>query len=183
MRAWILGLSLGSALMLAGCSDAELASLEQRLGELRSRPSGKVAPLPETPQYHAVTYDQAGRRSPFMPELPEPEKAASAGQDLAPDLSRPRDPLEAYPLDELTLVGTLHIDGHRSALVRDPRGQVHRLFAGDYLGTDFGRIVAVTDASVQLVEIVSNGQSGWIERSRALSLNDSDNDSGERGLQ
>ncbi|GHA98695.1 pilus assembly protein PilP [Modicisalibacter luteus] len=168
-------LALGIVIGLTACSDAELDSLDQRLIAMRDSPTGKVAPLPEAPVYRAVTYDQAGLRSPFLPERPEPEETP-AGENLAPDLTRPRDPLEAYPLDELTLVGTLQIDGRRSALVRDPEGQVHRAYLGDYLGTDFGRIVAITEASLQLVEVVTNGQRGWIERSRTLYLNNDDTD-------
>lgn len=156
-------------LVLAGCSEVGLPALERELAELRVRPTGEIASLPRTPQYRAVTYDQGDGRSPFLPERPETERAGGGG-NLAPDLSRPRDPLEAYALDSLRLVGTLSVDGRRSALVRDPQGQVHRLHAGEHMGTDFGRIVGITDSSVQLVEIVSNGQGGWTERSRNISL-------------
>jgi type IV pilus assembly protein PilP len=166
-------LALSAAMVLTACSDAELASLDQRLIALRDSPAGKVAPLPEAPEYRAVTYDQAGSRSPFLPRRPEQE-SASEGGDLAPDLTRPRDPLEAYPLDDLTMVGTLQVDGGRSALIRDPRGQVHRVYLEDHMGSDFGRVVAITETSLQLVEIVTNGQQGWIERSRMLSLNNDD---------
>ncbi|MCG7601429.1 pilus assembly protein PilP [Halomonas sp. McH1-25] len=166
-------LALSAVAALTACSDAELASLDQRLSALRDSPTGTVEPLPAVSDYRAVTYDQAGQRSPFLPERPE-QQDATQGDDLAPDLTRPRDPLEAYPLDDLTMVGTLLIDGGRSALIRDPQGKVHRVYLGDHLGTDFGRIVAITEGSLQLVEIVTNGQRGWIERSRTLSLNNDD---------
>lgn len=156
--------------LLTGCSDAELSTLDARLAELRERPSGQVDALPQTPQYQAVSYDQADRRSPFRPERAESDPQQDDSDDLAPDLDRPRDPLEAYPLAALQLVGTLSIDGRRSALLRDPGGQVHRVYVGAHMGTDFGRIVSITDASVQLVEIVPNGQGGWMERSRTISL-------------
>lgn len=156
--------------LMSGCSDAELAALDAQLAELRARPAGKIDALPQAPQYQAVSYDQADGRSPFMPERPASEQSRD-DSDLAPDLSRPRDSLEAYPLDALRLVGTLSIDGRRSALVRAPDGQVHRLHVGMHMGTDFGRIVSITNASVQLVEIVPNGQGGWTERSQNISLN------------
>ena len=156
--------------LLSGCQDAEIAALDRRLDEIRAAPTGQVAPLPASPQYLAVTYDQANLRSPFMPERPEPEEKSLEGIDLAPNLDRPRDPLEQYPLEGLLLVGTLSIDGINSALVRDPQGEVHRVHVGEHMGTDFGRIVSITDSALQLVEIVSNGQGGWIERTRNLSL-------------
>lgn len=166
---------LALILPMAGCSDSELSALEHRLADMRSRPVGKVSALPETPQYHVVTYDQAKGRNPFMPERPE-TKHVEEGNDLAPDFSRLREPLESYPLDSLKLVGTLNIDRQRSALVRDPEGKVHRLHRGAHLGTDFGRITEITDTAIQLTEIVSNGQNGWTERSRLISLNnDADN--------
>jgi len=155
--------------LLAGCSDARLDALDQRLASLRAKPSGELPALPETPDYRPVTYDQAGARSPFRPERPASGDAADNG-DLKPDLSRPREALERFTLDSLTLVGTLMVDGRSSALVRDPEGQVHRVYAGGYLGTDFGRISKISDRAVDLVEIVSNGQRGWIERRRTLSL-------------
>ena len=167
---------LGSllALTMAGCSDSELPVLERQLADLRARPTGQVAPLPEAPEYRPVTYDQAAGRSPFAPERPEPEPAGIDDSSLAPDLERPRDPLEAYTLDSLTLVGTLRIDDRVSALVRDPEGEVHRLYPGEHLGTDYGRIIGIDETSMQLTEIVPNGQGGWIERSRNIALNDRD---------
>lgn len=175
MNSFVGALTASGALWLAACSDAELTSLDQRLDALRDSPTGKVAPLPEPPEYHAVTYDQAGLRSPFLPERPEQESAAQ-GADLAPDFTRPREPLEAYSLDTLVLVGTLFIDGTYSALVRDPEGEVHRVHVGDHLGTDFGRIVAIGAMALQLVEIVTNGQRGWVERSQTLYLNNDEAD-------
>lgn len=157
-------------LILSGCQDAEIPTLDRKLDEIRATPAGQVVPLPQAPRYQAVTYDRAGVRSPFVPERPEPEKNNTEGIDLAPNLDRARDPLEQYPLDGLRLVGTLSTDGRNSALVRDPQGKVHRVYVGGHMGTDFGRIVSITDSSVQLVEIVSNGQGGWIERTRNISL-------------
>ncbi|WP_230086176.1 pilus assembly protein PilP [Halomonas sp. 328] len=158
---------------LVGCGDPDIAGLDRQLAEIRANPGRlELSPLPDTPGYVAISYDQADRRSPFMARLPEPEGALAGGsEDLAPDMARAREPLERYPLDRLALVGTLSVGGQPSALVRAPDGEVHRLRNGNYLGTDFGRIVSITEASVQLVEVVPNGRGGWIERVRSLSLN------------
>lgn len=157
-------------LALTGCQDAEIPLLDRKLDEIHATPTGQIVPLPQTPRYQAVTYDRAGARSPFLPERPELESKSIEGIDLAPNLDRARDPLEQYSLDGLRLVGTLSTDGRNSALVRDPQGKVHRVYVGEHMGTDFGRIVGITDSSVQLVEIVSNGQGGWDERARNISL-------------
>ncbi|WP_048308038.1 pilus assembly protein PilP [Halomonas sp. PR-M31] len=159
-------------IVLTGCSDSDLGGLERQLNVLQSRPTGQVAPLPEAPVYRPVTYDQAAGRSPFAPRRPETEQDRDLGQELAPDLQRPREPLEAYTLESLILVGTLRTDERTSALIRDPQGEVHRLYVGGHLGTDFGRIIHIDERSLQLLEIVPNGQGGWIERRGKLALND-----------
>lgn len=173
---------LGSLLILtlAGCSDSDLASLEGQLNVLQSRPSGQIAPLPEAPAYQPVTYDQAAGRSPFAAQRPEAEEERDPGTQLVPDLQRSKEPLEAYALDALVLVGTLRIDGRISALIRDPDGEVHRVYADEHLGTDFGRITRIDERSLRFLEIVPNGQGGWIERSGNLALND-DNEKERRG--
>ncbi len=170
MKCWPCYFALLAVTLLAGCSDARLDALDQRLADLRAKPSGELPALPETPDYQPVTYDQAGARSPFQPEQPATNDPADNGNDLKPDLSRPREALERFTLDALTLIGTLAVDGRNSALVRDPEGKVHRVYAGMRMGSDFGRISTITDRDIHLVEIVSNGQGGWVERRRTLSL-------------
>ncbi|MFO8046328.1 MAG: pilus assembly protein PilP, partial [Halomonas sp.] len=93
-------------------------------------------------------------------------------EELAPDLTRPREPLEAFNLGQLDLVGTLTSGGQPSALVRSPSGTVHRLRVGNHMGSDFGRIISITSSSVQLIEVVPTGRGGWIERTTQLTLND-----------
>lgn len=170
-RTFALSLALG--LSLTGCSEPDIAGLDKKLSELRADPgSVELPPVPELPHYAAVAYDQSSRRSPFLARQPAPETAPEGSVDLAPDPDRALDPLEAYPLDELVLVGTLSVGNRPSALVRAPDGEVHRLTSGDHLGTDYGRIVSITERSVQLVEVVNNGRGGWIERTRRLTLDD-----------
>ncbi len=121
-----------------------------------------------------MPYTAADERSPFVARLPEAEEQAQGSEELAPDMTRPRETLEAYRLSELRLVGTLVEDGQPSALVRAPDGQVHRLYVGNHMGSDFGRIVSITSSSVQLVEVVPTGRGGWIERTTRLELNGQD---------
>ncbi|WP_016853495.1 pilus assembly protein PilP [Halomonas smyrnensis] len=172
MKSWGHGLALlGVVLSLGACRDADTGDLEQQLASLRADP-GELAlePLPPMPVYHAVDYRFADQRSPFQVRLPESRTLPEGDVDLAPDTSRPREPLEVYDLGQLDLVGTLTVGGAPSALVRAPDGNVHRLRVGDHMGSDFGRIVDITAASVQLVEIVPTGRGGWIERSTQLAL-------------
>ncbi|MEQ6918518.1 pilus assembly protein PilP [Halomonas aquatica] len=176
MNRWLTrGPLLALLFALGACSDANLSGLEQELVSMRTDP-GEVTlePVPPMPTYASVDYYFADERSPFQARLPEPEDRPGGGgvnTDLAPDETRPREPLEAYDLSQLELVGTLTVGGEPSALIKAPEGKVHRLRTGNHMGSDFGRIIGITDASVQLVEIVPTGRGGWIERSTQLALN------------
>ncbi|QTF92318.1 pilus assembly protein PilP [Halomonas sp. BM-2019] len=170
LSALVIGLLLAG---LAGCADPQLGALDRELAEIRSNPGAtQRVELPDIPDYEALPYDEADRRSPFIARLPEAEQPPRGSEELAPDPTRPREPLEAYGLSQLDLVGTLTHGGQPSALVRAPDGTVHRLRVGNYLGSDFGRIVSITSSTVQLVEVVPTGRGGWIERTTRLTLND-----------
>lgn len=166
---------LAAALLmgLAGCSDPQLGMLDRELAEIRSNPGATPrVTLPDIPDYEALPYDEADRRSPFVARLPETEQPPRGSEGLAPDLTRSREPLEAFSLGQLDLVGTLTSGGQPSALVRSPSGTVHRLRVGNHMGSDFGRIISITSSSVQLIEVVPTGRGGWIERTTQLTLND-----------
>ncbi|GHE22298.1 pilus assembly protein PilP [Halomonas urumqiensis] len=167
------GLAFGVLLVLAGCADPQLGALDRELAAIRSDPGPTPQiTLPEIPELESVPYDESQQRSPFIARLPEVADTPRGSEDLAPDLSRSREPLEAYGLEQLDLVGTLTQGGQPYALVRAPEGQVHRLRVGNHMGSDFGRIVSITSSSVQLVEVVPTGRGGWIERNTRLTLDD-----------
>jgi type IV pilus assembly protein PilP len=165
------GLALALLVLLGACRDADIAGLERTLDGMRVDPdSVRLDPLPDMPEYVTVDYLFDDKRSPFDAPSAEGEEVAVSNSGLQPDDDRVREPLEAFPLDQLALVGTLTIDGMSSALVRDPRGIVHRLHVGNHLGSDFGRIVGITGEAVQLVEIVPTGRGGWVQRTNMMTL-------------
>ncbi len=93
---------------------------------------------------------------------------------MRPDPNRPRQYLEQYPVGNLTMVGTLSQEARTFALVQDADGGVHRVERGDYMGTDHGRILAIEESAIELLEIVPDGTGGWVERSRTVSLGGGD---------
>ncbi|MGQ4878448.1 pilus assembly protein PilP [Billgrantia sp. LNSP4103-1] len=165
---WVL-----AGLLLAGCADPRLGELDRRLSDIRANP-GTPPPLemPEVPDYESVPYQASDRRSPFRPQLPEPEQAPSGSSELAPDPGRTQEPLEAFELEALKLVGILTMSGNTHALVRAPDGEVHRLRTGNHLGKNHGRIVSITASSMQLVELVPTGGGGWMERASRMRLDE-----------
>ncbi|MHA7834471.1 MAG: pilus assembly protein PilP [Algiphilus sp.] len=166
----VLRLTVGAlvALSLAACDDGR-DDLRSYIERIKARPAQPLEPLPEPKTYEPYTYREAGRRNPFIPIEPE-LSAGSRNDDLRPDQNRLREPLEAFPLDALRMVGVVTKGGVRYALIRDPEGVIHRVPAGAYAGQNYGRVTAITSTEVQLIEIVPDGFGGWTERPATIPL-------------
>lgn len=123
-------------------------------------PATAPKPSPDA-QPPPVVYRSAQLRSPFAPET------RNATRPIA---DQPKGPLAAVPLDQVRLVGTLAGRGARYALVQGPGNELHRLAVGDALGSDGGRIDAVQESSVRLVEVVRDGAGGWRRRVQTLTM-------------
>lgn len=160
---------LASALGIAGCS-GDMDDLDRYVNEVKARPGGRIEPLPEITPYEVFTYtaDAEGLRSPFVPDRPQATTAAGGG--ARPDLERSREFLEQFPLDSLKMVGTLDLGNTTYGLVQTQDGLVHRVVPGNYVGQNDGRIVAVTESEIQIVEIISDGIGGYLEREAAIRL-------------
>lgn len=168
-RILLLGLT---ALVLCGCRGAQ-EDLRAFVADVRSRPSPPIQPIPEFQSYNPYTYVASQRRPPFNPMVtarPARTHASSGDNGLHPNLKRPLDPLEAFPLDALNMVGTMTVDGVRYALIRAPDGVVYRADAGDHAGHDYGEIVDITETTVRLSEIVPNGRGGYMRSSASIPL-------------
>lgn len=130
----------------------------------------EAADARSTPWLGALAAYRTDRnRDPFQPAR-EASTTGPVGGLPGPSNDRVRQPLERHPLEQLRMVGTLAANGVRHALLRVPGGNVHRVAAGDYLGTDHGRIRTVHAAGLELVEVVHDGAGGWRERPRAIVL-------------
>ena len=155
-----------AALSLAGCGGG-LDELRAEIEKAKARPGGRIEPLPEVAPYESYAYSMSGERSPFMPS-----RAGDTGGGPRPDSNRPREYLEQFPLDTLKMVGTLRLGGSNYGLVQTKDGLIHRVVPGNHLGQNDGRITAVSDARIAVVEIVPDGLGGYIERQAALALSD-----------
>lgn len=145
--------------------------LERYVDDVKSRPGKRPDPLPEIKPYETFTYiaDTEGLRSPFEPDTPAASASEATG-NVRPDSNRSREYLESFPLDSFDMVGTLSIRGSTFGLVQAQDGIVHRVLPGNYIGQNDGRITAITESEIQLIEIVSNGIGGYIERDVAIAL-------------
>ena len=167
------GLLLALAMVgLAACGGTN-DDLDQYVNEVKARPGGRIDPLPEITPYEVFMYgaDAEGVRSPFVPDTPQ-IATSGAGGGIRPDSARSREFLEGFPLDTLRMVGTLHIGETMYGLVQTADGLIHRVIPGNFLGQNDGRITIITESEVELVEIISDGIGGYIERDAAVSLSD-----------
>jgi type IV pilus assembly protein PilP len=159
-------LALAAATLLAGCGGG-VDELQGKLNELMKRPGGRIDPLPELRPYESFNYDPTNLRSPFQPSAPAVTPGLNA---LRPDAHRNREFLEAFSLDTLRMVGTLKQGAHTFGLVQTKDGLVHRVLAGNYIGQNDGKVVAISDSRINVLEIVPDGLGGYTERPASLAL-------------
>ena len=165
-RNLILLMVAAAVLLATGCSRG-MSDLDAYIAEVKSRPGGRIEPLPEISTYEAFAYDVGDARSPFVPEMPS---SSRAGDSVRPDADRRREYLEGFPLDTLRMVGTLQLGGQLYGLVQTSDRLVHRVVVGNYLGQNDGRIISITDSAIQMLEIIPDGLGAYTERAASIGL-------------
>lgn len=158
---------------LAGCEGGEHSDLKAELEQMTRGLPRRVAPLPQVKPYQAVPYEAFDLPDPFGPakiSLAQKGAPGAAGDNkLKPDLNRAKEPLEAYPLESVAMVGTLTREKKNFALVRADTG-LHRVRVGNYMGQNFGVITRITEGEVVLRELVQDSAGDWTERESSLLL-------------
>ena len=160
---------------LVGCGSSDQEELQQWMTAQRNSTRPKIAPLQEPTKFTPQTYIQDGSIEPFSNQkraqaLKRDSNQATANAALiAPELSRRKEPLEAMPLDAVAMVGSMTKAGQPVALVKVDN-LIYQVRVGNYLGQNYGRITAVTEANVVLREIVQDATGEWIERPATLQL-------------
>lgn len=169
---WLLAPAI--AVVLGACSPAH-EDLRQWMGEQRSTMVPRVSPVAEPKPYEPLDYTEALSPDPFgserLTQALRRESGVSGGGAalMASELNRRKEPLEAYPLDVMAMVGSLKRGGQPLALVRVDR-LLHQVRPGQYLGQNYGKVTEITENRVMLREIVQDGAGEWIERSAELQL-------------
>ena len=168
----LLSLMLIAGFGLTACG-SDMDDLDQYINDVKAKPGGRIEPLPEITPYEVFTYvaDAEGLRSPFAPDAPHAAAGIAAGS-TRPDRDRSREFLEQFPLDTLRMVGTMQLGETSYGLVQTSDGLIHRVVPGNYMGQNDGRIVQVNDSEIELIEIISDGIGGYLEREAAVGLAD-----------
>jgi len=154
-------------LLLGGCLKGN-DDLRKWVADEKNLPGGPLPPLPVLKTFETFEYKAQAQRDPFAPSLAE-QKAEEAEKSSVPD-PHPKEKLEEFALDSLKMVGTINTGPAMVALIRDPEGTVSRVKLGNYLGQNNGKIRAVHADSLELVELVSNGNGGWMERPASIEI-------------
>jgi len=162
-------ISMMTVAMLAGCGESSHQDLRNWMAEQGKGVRGKLDPLPQIKPYEPFAYADFDLPDPFKPRKIEPVKGESTSK-LAPDLNRRREPLEAYPLEGLSMVGTLEKGKALYALVKTPERDIYQVRQGNHMGQNFGVIVGISDTEIKLKELMQDGAGDWSERSSTLNL-------------
>jgi type IV pilus assembly protein PilP len=171
-RTWFL---LSTVALVAGCTTSGQDELQAWMQAERNAIRPSVQPISEPTRFVPQPYDAERLIPPFSAEklarLLRGTQSASASSSalIEPELARRRQPLEAFPLDAMTMVGSLDRNGQLVALVKIDR-LLYQVRAGNYLGQNFGRVTGITETEVVLREVVQDAAGEWIERPAALQL-------------
>jgi len=163
-------LLIAGSLLLSACSQ-DMTDLHTFIEQTKSSHIGSVKPIPQFKPYESFTYSAANLRDPFVADINLEQKQRTT-RSLHPDSVRPREILEGFPLDSLSMVGTLQQKSQRWALIKDPQNVVHNVRVGNYLGQNEGRITVIDETSISLVEIIPDGIGGYIERDASIGMGD-----------
>jgi type IV pilus assembly protein PilP len=174
---WRVAFCASVALLITGCGGESHQDLRNWMQEQGKGAKGKLDPLPQVKPYEPFAYNAFDLPDPFKPRKIEPVKGSS---NLAPDLTRRKEPLEAYPLESLQMVGTMQRGRATYALVRTTEKDIYQVKVGNYIGQNFGVIVGITDNEIRLKELVQDGTGDWTERSSTLQLADATDQRQER---
>ena len=158
------------AATLVACGGEEFQDLQDFVKNSGADLRGQVEPAPEIKPYEPFPYDNsASLPDPFKARKQDVKSVSGSGLNQ-PDLARPRQELEEYPLEGLKMVGYLSRNKVGNAIIRSTEGKLHRVKAGNYVGTNFGQIISITETEVKIKEMVQDGAGDWLERESSLQL-------------
>ncbi len=173
---------LATLALLAGCAGDGQDELREWMAQLRADTRPRALQITEPKQFVPTNYVAESAADPFSPQRltqalrRDSAQPATNAALIAPEMTRRKEPLEAYPLDAIRMVGSLNKTGVPTALVSVDR-LLYQVRVGDHLGQHYGKIVAITETAIELREIVQDASGDWIERTAKLELQEA---SGEK---
>ena len=157
-----------SSLLLVACSSGDEDELRAWMKTAAEGVKPKIPPLPVVEPYEPVPYEVASLMDPFKATKLAPEEKKGGG-GFRPDLDRPKEPLELFPLESLKYVGVMTRRKVSYAIVLAD-GALHQVKIGNYLGQNFGVVVSINESEITLRELVQDSAGDWVERTSSLLL-------------
>lgn len=157
-----------AVMAMTGCSSRD-ENVRLELKDLTRSVRPKIKPLPAPVNYEPLPYDVEALADPFSPGKAVTKVSAASPQ---PDMRRTKEPLEAYPLESIRMVGTVRTAGVlHAALSVD--GFLFKVRPGQYLGQNFGKVLRVNETSIDIKEMIQEPGGTWSENETSLSMQDS----------
>lgn len=175
MKLFALCLMAFMTVVLAGCGASKEDDIRQWMVQERNQTRPKVAPIPAPKQFVPESYRNASAIEPFSNQKltqalkRDSAQVASNGALVAPELARRKEPLEAYPIDSMVLVGSIVKGGQPIALLKVDN-LLYQVKPGNYLGMNYGKVTKISETEVTIREIVQDAVGEWIERVASLQL-------------
>jgi type IV pilus assembly protein PilP len=163
---------LACVALLAACGGEQFGDLKKELNDMTKDLRGRVDPLPQVRPYEPVAYQAENEIDPFRPgriEIAQQGGKETVAGGRAPNLDRPKEPLEAFPLESIQMVGSLTQGRETFGLVK-AGPNLYRVHKGNYMGQNFGVITGIDESQISLQELVQEGSGEWVERASALQL-------------
>ena len=159
--------------LLTACVSNDFSDLNAYILNSKTEYKGSIESLPENNIIEPFILNPVGLRDPFKPidKTPQNELAVfSTTGGIQPDITRRKEDLEAFPLEELKMVGTLTMKSILWGLVKAADGTIHRVQIGNYMGKNFGHIIHISIGKIELMEIVPDKPGAWKEQQTSLKL-------------
>jgi type IV pilus assembly protein PilP len=157
------------SLLLLGCAAEEHQDLRQWMREETKGMKGRVSPLPEITAFPVVAYETETLTPPFAAGKIATLEAIA--DKTAPDRTRPQQPLEIFPIEDLKVVGIIAAGAVPYALIQTPPpNKPKHVRVGEYMGRSFGKITAISKEGITVLETVKDANGAWVEQERKLDV-------------
>ena len=173
MTTRVAALTAACALLLtqAACT-GEQEELTQWMDQQKREVKPSVQPLSPPKKFDPQPYSSLTGVDPFSSQkltVALKQEARQPNSMLAAEINRRKEPLEAYPVDSMSMVGSVVKQGRQYALLRVDN-LLYQVKVGDYLGQNYGKITRISETEIALREIVQDAAGEWIERPSSLQL-------------
>ena len=154
------------------------------MAEVRQQVRPVTNPVAPPKEFTPFGYQSGSLIDPFDPQkvataVVRQQQVRATASTIRPDLERRREALEAYPLDDIKMVGMMRQRNVNVALLKSG-GTTHMVRVGNYVGQNFGLVTRISESDVQIKEIVQDAAGEWVERPAKLELQEAARTGGKR---